>query len=439
MVKFLARAMKKVLTMRAFRITFAHALSRFSKSRDIDSQESQEINRDMKVAPASSASSSTPPDAQICPHCASANFVKRGRRQKKFETVQLYRCNDCRRTFTAQAVRGRRFPLTVILEAMTLYNLGYTLEETSQLLQQRFGFRPQPATISAWLAQYEPLCRYSRLRSYSLSRCPRRHQVEVTTMSHRQVFRFRYHRGKLGVLLEEFKHAKLQPLRDYLEAVPADTPHQYFQSGLRISDVRSRFDKAQMVVRGKYNYANRLAALVLPTVRNNKNRHEAVQRFMLANDSVTVAAEVPVYIRQEDIEHLQNALRFNVLSDKEMKMKGSDRAVKATNLLLTGHIDLLQVRNGLIHLLDYKPRAASMRPIEQLTWYALALSRLTGLRLFEFKCAWFDEKEYFEFYPLHVVHKLKAKSRRKTIRYQSGDRVVIPQEDKLVVASQSHE
>ena len=37
--------------------------------------------------------------------------------------------------------------------------------------------------------------------------------------------------------------------------------------------------------------------------------------------------------------------------------------------------------------------------------YALALSRRTGLRLYDFVCAWFDEQHYFEFYPLHVVHK----------------------------------
>jgi len=37
--------------------------------------------------------------------------------------------------------------------------------------------------------------------------------------------------------------------------------------------------------------------------------------------------------------------------------------------------------------------------------YALALSRRTGRRLYDFTCAWFDEHHYFEFYPLHVVHK----------------------------------
>ena len=40
-----------------------------------------------------------------------------------------------------------------------------------------------------------------------------------------------------------------------------------------------------------------------------------------------------------------------------------------------------------------------------MTLYALALSRLTGIRLFNMKCAWFDDKNYFEFFPLHVVLK----------------------------------
>ena len=72
---------------------------------------------------------------------------------------------------------------------------------------------------------------------------------------------------------------------------------------------------------------------------------------------------------------------------------------------LTGHIDLVQIRNGRLHILDYKPNAVRDKPITQLMIYALALSRRTGLRLYDFVCAWFDERHYFEFYPLHMVHK----------------------------------
>jgi len=99
--------------------------------------------------------------------------------------------------------------------------------------------------------------------------------------------------------------------------------------------------------------------------------------------------------------------------------------------LITGHIDILQIRNGQIHLLDYKSEAEKERPVEQLTLYAMALSRLTGLRLFEFKCAWFDEKDYFEFYPLHVLHKPRKTQRRRKVYTMEGVYQVNKNPDKL--------
>src|SRR5437879_13531098 len=54
---------------------------------------------------------------------------------------------------------------------------------------------------------------------------------------------------------------------------------------------------------------------------------------------------------------------------------------------LTGHIDLLQMRNGRIPILDYKPNAVRDKSITQRMVYALALSRRTGLRLYDFVCA----------------------------------------------------
>ena len=67
---------------------------------------------------------------------------------------------------------------------------------------------------------------------------------------------------------------------------------------------------------------------------------------------------------------------------------------------ITGHIDFLQVRNGCVHVLDYKPDARTNKPIAQLAIYALALTiRVPGLKLFDIKCAWFNEEEYDEFFP----------------------------------------
>jgi len=53
------------------------------------------------------------------------------------------------------------------------------------------------------------------------------------------------------------------------------------------------------------------------------------------------------------------------------------------------------VRNGAVHILDYKPDAPTNKPIPQLAINALALTRrIPGLKL-----AWFNELEYCEFFP----------------------------------------
>jgi len=67
-------------------------------------------------------------------------------------------------------------------------------------------------------------------------------------------------------MLEEFRNRNLVPLKSYLDNVSSETPHQYFQDGERMSEIRSKFDKADMIVRSKFNYANRLTAFVLQSI-----------------------------------------------------------------------------------------------------------------------------------------------------------------------------
>ena len=139
----------------------------------------------------------------------------------------------------------------------------------------------------------------------------------------------------------------------------------------------------------KENAATQAAALIIPAVGNNKLRHETLQRFMLCNDSVTVAIEIPIWLREHDIAALEWQLGVEIAP----RSTGTPRVI-------TGHLDFLQVRNGAVHILDYKPDAGTNKPIAQLTIYALALTRLVpGLRLFDIKCAWFNEHEYCEFFP----------------------------------------
>lgn len=334
-----------------------------------------------------------------CPYCSGPDIVQKGKREKKFEIVQLWYCKNCKKVFTPQAVKGHTFPLRLIFDGLSYYNLGYSLEESSGFLKRKYGLAVPISTLGLWTEEYKDLCRYSRMRPYALRRYSPQQTMISATLYHRQVYTFRYHRAKIELLLEEdFKNEPLYRLKEFLDNVAVECPHQYFQDGLRMSEQKVNFDMSRVVIREKENFANRLAELALQAVRNNKERHETLEKFMLANDSATVAIEVPVYFTPEDLEHMQKVLNFQI--------------PLALDKILTGHIDIVQVRNGAVHILDYKAVARKEKPINQLTFYALALSRLTGLRLYHFKCGWFDQDKYYEFFPLHVVFKKPPRKRR---------------------------
>ena len=332
-----------------------------------------------------------------CIYCQGNNVVKRGTRKKRLETIQLYICKDCNKTFTGQKVKGKKYPLKTILDAISFYNTGFSLEESCNLIKENYGIDIKKSSLSDWVEEFESLCTYVRMRKHGKELFTPNQIIQDVKLFHRQVFNFRYHKAKTALILQEYKHQRFEPLREFLESIAVDCPHQYFKEGIRSSEIKTNFDLSQVIIKEKQNFATRIANLVLQAVNDNKQRHEMLQRFMLANDSVTIAAEVPIYMNNDDLEHMKNALKFQI----PLRLDS----------VLTGHIDLIQIRNGAVHLLDFKPNASKQKPIDQLTLYALALSRLTGLRMYDFKCAWFDDKNYYEFFPLHVVYKLRKRPR----------------------------
>ena len=71
---------------------------------------------------------------------------------------------------------------------------------------------------------------------------------------------------------------------------------------------------------------------------------------MLANDSVTIAIEVPIWLDEQDIAALeyQHAIEFAARDGDKPRA-------------ITGHIDFVRYSNGCVHILDYKPDAARTR------------------------------------------------------------------------------
>jgi hypothetical protein len=182
----------------------------------------------------------------------------------------------------------------VILETVSPYNLGNSLSDTQCVIRKRLHVDIPEGTIRSWIRAHKSLTTYARLRDPGIRLLDPEAIIRSYTMRHKQVYRFGLHRAKLELLLQIARHRHLASAKDYLETIGQDFPHDMFQATEHRS---SKFPTRLWppVVR-KENYATRLAALVLPTAAENKKRHETLQRFMLVNDSATVAVEIPVYL-----------------------------------------------------------------------------------------------------------------------------------------------
>ena len=190
----------------------------------------------------------------------------------------------------------------MILSALTDYNLGYTLEETATRLQKKAHRRVSPSTITSWLDEYKQHCSYRRLRAAGLRRFPANQTIRSIKLYHRQVYGYAYHRPKLDFVragtLDDKRSGdrRFTALADFLEAIPTTCPHDLFR---RDDDPKARAsqasptwaDASRIIINTKHNAATDAAALIIPAVGNNKLRHETLQRFMLCNDSVTIAIE----------------------------------------------------------------------------------------------------------------------------------------------------
>src|SRR5712692_3141844 len=337
--------------------------------------------------PASSPRHENPP----CPKCQAKYTVRKGKRRNRLRTLQIFQCAECLFRFTSDAGKSKTYPLKTILDAVSTFNLGHPLTDTQRILHVRTHLQMPERTIRRWLEEYKPLTSYARLRAAGQKLFHPDAIVRSFTLYHQQVYRFQVHLAKLALLLEPSAHQHFASLNDYLTTVGQAFPHKLFQS---IEHRSSKFPtELTPPITRKENHATRIATLVLPTSPTNKKRHETLQRFMLINDSVTAAVEIPVYLTSEDIAYYRSR-GFALDFDADV---------------ITGHIDFLQTRNGYLHILDYKPEAKKEKHAHvQLTIYALALSRRLNLPLRHFKCAWFDENDYFEFFPLQGVYQLKA-------------------------------
>ena len=278
------------------------------------------------------------------------------RSQEKLEVVQLWRCASCKRLFTPgpAALRNKTYPIRMVLQALTLYNLGYTLGETAKRLKSKAGRAVSPTTIATWIGAHKEQTTFRRLRAEAKTIYPPTQTIRSIKLYHRQVYAFAYHRSKLTLLRRNPQHQRFEALATFLETIPSSCPHELFRSE---DDPKARASQAQpafadinrLIINRKVNTATETAALIIPAVGSNKLRHETLQNFLLANDSSTIAIEIPLWLTEDEISALET--RYGI----ELAAGGAPRTI-------TGHIDFLQVATTPCTFLITNPMRARTSP-----------------------------------------------------------------------------
>ena len=181
------------------------------------------------LRPAASPHTNKSPGAR--PYCGSRVITRKGVRKKKLEIVQLWRCGSCKRLFTPgpAALRNKTYPIRLVLQALTLYNLGYSLNETAKRLKSKAGRAVSPTTIATWIGAHKQETSFRRLRAEAKTIYPPTQTIRSIKLYHRQVYAFAYHRSKLTLLRRNPQHQRFEALATFLENIPSTCPHDLFR------------------------------------------------------------------------------------------------------------------------------------------------------------------------------------------------------------------
>lgn len=196
--------------------------------------------------------------------------------------------------------------------------------------------------------------------------------IKHVSLPHGWYYFYRIHELKCNSLL-----AGYSKLQDYMADVFDNCPHEHFTSGPRSSHLK--FDLPADLTEIEGHEVCSWADEGLKSGRY-KTAHSNVQVTMLEQDPKTFAVEIPIWLMPDEIETYQN-----LFDSKEP---------------LSGHIDLLRFEDDKIWVWDFKPKADKEKYAHTQTFfYALMLSKRTGIPLDSFMCGYFDEYTSFVFKP----------------------------------------
>ncbi|MHA2397430.1 MAG: hypothetical protein ACXADU_00895 [Promethearchaeota archaeon] len=157
---------------------------------------------------------------------------------------------------------------------------------------------------------------------------------------------------------------------------------QFKIKGIKTAFIRS-FSK-KLIRTGKiksFDSSSRLPQFVQKVMENYRENqfpgepgHEPILKNILIKDKSSIAIEVPIW--------------------KE-----------APNKLITGHVDLVQVEDGVVKVIDYKPEGNFLLSLPQVAIYGYLLK--SKLKINNLKCVSFNKNEAWEYNPSLLASDIK--------------------------------
>lgn len=290
--------------------------------------------------------------------------VKAGLRHTKKGTIQRYYCKKCNNFYCDTKQPYTQYPIHVILYSLQEYNKGFPIKEVKRKTGKKFRYSPPIQTIYSWIKRYQNTLTFLKIRKqYTID------PENLTTthrFHHQQIYPFTYHNLKLNL-----KSKQIPQLKRYINWVERSLPTTIFLSGPRASQCSTcKKIKTKQIK----TIAPELTRLALNLQGKNQSAHEAVEQFFLYNDSTTVCTELPVFLNPKE------TTEFTI------------------DTPLTGHIDIIQIRNKKVYIMDYKPNLNHPEKYAgQLMAYKQALHHRTQILEDNIIPAVFNEYKYYEF------------------------------------------
>jgi transposase-like protein len=148
---------------------------------------------------------STQHENPSCPACQARDTIKRGKRRNRLQLLQIFQCIVCEHRFTGAPGKHKTYPLRTILEAVSIFNLGFSLTETQRIMLRKAQTDVPERTIRSWVSEFKPITPYARMRNAGKKLFEPQSIVRSITFHH-QVYRFQFHQAKLELLFKSPAH-----------------------------------------------------------------------------------------------------------------------------------------------------------------------------------------------------------------------------------------